>query len=104
MRLLRVSQVAWIVGLAASVCTALVGQAELLGEPWRHIVTGLGVFATAATGFMLKHPWDAGQVTYIVVQGGVGAAVSQAAFEAHLKEAAGGLPQPLPVIAQTLEA
>jgi hypothetical protein len=54
-------QLAWFVSLLTCVTTALVGQAELLGEPWRHYVTVGAVIMTALSGFMLKNPpppWD----------------------------------------------
>jgi len=34
-------------GLVAAVCLAVVGQAELIGEPWRHYVTVTAIIATA---------------------------------------------------------
>lgn len=52
------SQVAWFIGLVTFVCTAILGQAELIGEPWRHVVAVLAIIGTAATGYMLQHPWD----------------------------------------------
>lgn len=48
------AQLAWWIGLFASVATALVGQAELLPEPWRHVVTVLAVAGTAASGYMIR--------------------------------------------------
>lgn len=40
-----------IAGLGFSLCTAIIGQAELIGEPYRHYVTvagiiGVGIFGT----------------------------------------------------------
>ena len=54
------SQIVWLLGLLASISTALVGQAELLGEPWRHVVTVISIVTTAFSGYMLQRPspWD----------------------------------------------
>ena len=54
------SQIGWLVACVGSVCTALLGQAELLAEPWRHVVTIISVITTALSGFMLQrpNPWD----------------------------------------------
>lgn len=52
------SQLAWFIGLITFVCLAVLGQAELIGEPWRHYVTVLAVVCTAITGYMLQHPWN----------------------------------------------
>ena len=40
-------------GLLASVTGALIGQAELVGEPWRHLMSGVFIASTAAFGFLL---------------------------------------------------
>jgi hypothetical protein len=45
----------WI-GLVVSIITALAGQAEIIPEPYRHIVSVLGIAATAANGYMLQRP------------------------------------------------
>lgn len=50
------SQLAWFIGLIASVAGALVGQAELIGEPYRHYVTIAFVVCTAISGYMLQKP------------------------------------------------
>ena len=57
---MKPSQIGWLIGLVSAICTALIGQAELLGEPWRHYVTIVSVVMTALTGFMLQrpNPWD----------------------------------------------
>lgn len=57
---MKPSQIAWLLALVSAVCTALIGQAELLGEPWRHYVTTVSVIATAISGFMLQrpNPWN----------------------------------------------
>lgn len=52
------TQLAWFIGLITFVCAALLGQAELLGEPWRHYVTIGAVIGTAISGYMLQHPWN----------------------------------------------
>jgi hypothetical protein len=55
------AQLGWFLGLMASMCVALAGQAELVGELWRHYIAIAGVVATATTGYMLQHPppkWD----------------------------------------------
>ncbi len=50
------TQAAWFIGLVACICGAVVGQAELIGEPWRHYVSVLFIAATAASGYMLQPP------------------------------------------------
>ena len=45
----------WI-GMVASVCIALAGQAEILPEPSRHIVSILGIVGTAMNGYMIQRP------------------------------------------------
>lgn len=58
---MSMSQIAWLSSLIACVCMAVLGQAELIGEPWRHYVTIVSVVATAASAFMLQRPapkWD----------------------------------------------
>jgi hypothetical protein len=42
-------------GLIAFVSIAIIGQAELIGEPWRHYVTVLAVIATAGWAYGM-HP------------------------------------------------
>lgn len=54
-------QIAYFVGLVVSICTALGGQAELLGEPLRHYVTVVGVVGTAVMGYLLQPPRGAAQ-------------------------------------------
>jgi hypothetical protein len=49
-------QLGWWIGLGACVCGALVGQAELIAEPWRHYVTIAFVAGTAVSGYMLQGP------------------------------------------------
>jgi hypothetical protein len=48
-------QPGWWIGLIASVLVAVGGQAELIGEPWRHWLTVSAIIATAINGYML-HP------------------------------------------------
>lgn len=50
------SQVRWIVGLVTCVCGALLGQAELVGEPWRHYLTISFIIGTAVSGYMVQRP------------------------------------------------
>jgi hypothetical protein len=55
------SQLAWLIGLVTCVCLAILGQAELVGEPWRHYLSVGAIVGTAMTGYMLQHPappWD----------------------------------------------
>lgn len=40
-------------GLLASVTGALYGQAELVGEPWRHYLSVVCIASTAGFGFLL---------------------------------------------------
>lgn len=45
------------VSLVAAVSAALIGQAELIGEPWRHWLSILAIVATALIAWNLKqHP------------------------------------------------
>jgi len=48
-------------GLVAFVCIAIIGQAELLGEPWRHLVTVTAIIATAIWAYGM-HPATASAV------------------------------------------
>lgn len=41
-------------GLVASATAAIVGQAELIGEPWRHYVTIVAVGCTAIWAYCMK--------------------------------------------------
>lgn len=50
------AQFGWWVGLVTCVSGALVGQAELLAEPYRHYVTIAFVAGTAISGYMLQRP------------------------------------------------
>lgn len=51
------TQLAKVISLVAFICVTVAGQAELLGEPWRHYVTVLGVICTAAIAWNIKqHP------------------------------------------------
>lgn len=51
------SQTWKVVSLAAFVSTTIVGQAELIGEPWRHWITVVGVVCTAIIAWNIKqHP------------------------------------------------
>ena len=49
-------QIAYFVGLVTCVCGALVGQAELIGEPWHHYLSIAGIVGTAITGYLLQPP------------------------------------------------
>jgi len=45
------------ISLVAAVSSAIVGQAELVGEPWRHWVSILAIVATALIAWNMKqHP------------------------------------------------
>ena len=48
-------QIGWWLGLVASILIAVAGQAELVGEPWRHYLTVAAIVSTAINGYML-HP------------------------------------------------
>lgn len=55
------AQVGWLVGLVTCVCGALIGQAELIAEPYRHYITVAFVIGTAISGYMTQRPqpkWD----------------------------------------------
>lgn len=54
-------QLAWLVGLVTCVSGAVIGQSDLLGEPWKHYVTIVFVIGTAMSGYMMQRPapkWD----------------------------------------------
>lgn len=53
-------QLGWWAGMVGAVVTALVGQAEMIAEPWRHYFTIAGIIATALSGYMIQRPsaWD----------------------------------------------
>lgn len=53
-------QIAWLVGLVTFVCSAILGQAELIGEPWHHWLSVISIIGTAVTGYMLQPTtvWD----------------------------------------------
>ena len=53
---MRRSQIAWWAGLVVSVSGALIGQAELIAEPYRHWLTVAFVASTAVSGYMLERP------------------------------------------------
>ncbi len=50
------SQLAYFAGLIAFVCTALIGQGELIGEPWHHWISIVGIIGTAISGYLLQPP------------------------------------------------
>lgn len=43
----------WFCGLISAVCVALTGQSHLIPEPWNHVVSGLGIAATAIAGYLI---------------------------------------------------
>lgn len=57
---MTVKQIVKWCGLVAFLATTIIGQAELIGEPWRHYVTVIGVLCTALCGYLLEHraEWD----------------------------------------------
>lgn len=50
------AQLGWWAGLGTCICGALLGQAELIGEPARHYVTIVFVIGTAISGYMIQRP------------------------------------------------
>lgn len=50
------SQARWWVGMVAAVLVAFAGQAEVFPEPYRHIVSALGIAGTAISGYMIQRP------------------------------------------------
>ena len=46
-------------GLIAFVCTAIIGQAELIGEPWRHVLTVAAVICGHVWAYCM-HPGNIG--------------------------------------------
>mgnify|MGYP001570251372 CR=1 FL=1 len=41
-------------GLVGCVSVAILGQAELVGEPWRHILSVTAIISTAVWGYGMK--------------------------------------------------
>lgn len=41
-------------GLIAFVSAAIIGQAELIGEPWRHVLTVTAIMCTAIWAYCMK--------------------------------------------------
>jgi len=55
------SQTVWVIGLLTSVAGALLGQSDLVGEPWKHYLTVAFIVGTAVSGYMVQKPapkWD----------------------------------------------
>lgn len=52
------TQIAYWVGLVSFVCAALLGQAEMIGEPWHHYLSIAGIVGTAVSGYLLQPPRD----------------------------------------------
>lgn len=50
------AQIAYFAGLITSVCTALYGQGEMIGEPYRHWLAIGGIVGTAVSGYLLQPP------------------------------------------------
>jgi len=48
------SDVKWWIGLVVCVVGALYGQAELMGEPWRHYLSIASIMCTAINAYMIK--------------------------------------------------
>ena len=46
----------YYLGLFASICVAVAGQAELIPEPYRHWVSLLGIIGTAVNGYLIQRP------------------------------------------------
>ena len=44
-----------LAGLIGTVCIAIIGQAELIGEPWRHYITVVSIVSIAVWGYCM-HP------------------------------------------------
>ncbi len=42
-------------GLVAFVCVSIIGQAELIGEPWRHVLAVTGTISAAIWAYGM-HP------------------------------------------------
>lgn len=57
------SQVAWFIGLVTCICGAILGQAELVGEPWRHWISVIFIAGTAVSGYLLQPPRNPEQRT-----------------------------------------
>lgn len=51
-------QIAYVAGLVGFVCVAVLGQAELIGEPWHHWISIAGIVGTAVSGYLIQPPRD----------------------------------------------
>lgn len=56
------AQLGWWVGLLTCICGALLGQSDLIGEPWKHYVTIAFVIGTATSGYMIQRQPPKGNV------------------------------------------
>lgn len=55
---MKTQQIAALCTLVAGVCMALIGQAHLLGDPWMHYISVIGIAATALGGGLAKFERD----------------------------------------------
>lgn len=44
------------VGFVSSLCAALLGQSDLIGEPWRHWITIAGIIASVTFAYFQQPP------------------------------------------------
>lgn len=62
------SDVKYWAGLVTCICGALLGQAELVGEPWRHVISVLFIVGTATTGYMIRGNDSAAPIVNSVIK------------------------------------
>lgn len=55
--MINANNLKWGAGMVTCVCGALLGQAEVLAEPYRHYLTILMIVGTAVSGFMVQRPY-----------------------------------------------
>lgn len=82
------SQGVWLAVLVSAICTALLGETELLTPREHHIVSLISVVATAVSGVMLRRPEAlGGSAAYFVVKDGAMHKVDKKDFELHARVA-----------------
>lgn len=52
------TKVLMFIGLVSAISTALVGQAHLIGEPYNHYLTIIGVISSTTVAYFMQPPRD----------------------------------------------
>ena len=98
---MKTSQIVWLVMLAGSVSTALLGEKELLSVEAHRYVTIISVVSTAVSAFMLQRPAAMGgepPAYFVIREGGIMQKVDKRGFEIHARETAEtNMPGPLAI-------